>query len=692
MFQAPSKAGFALIISAAMLAGCNDDDNKTSPTLFSSSSVASSSTQASSQASSAGEVVEVSLRLMETTDIHANVMDYNYYNGQTDSKVGLVRTATLIHQARDELSEPGNSVLVDNGDLIQGSPMGDWQQATGIAPGEVHPVYKAMNELGFDVANYGNHEFNYGLAFLAESVNDANFPYISANIFKDDGDNNPDNDVPYFAPYHLLEKSLLDKNGNSHPITIGFIGFVPPQIMQWDKANLEGKVISKDIKTMAEYFVPKMRSEGADIIVAIPHSGISTKAYMAADKPENSSWYLAEVPGIDAIMFGHSHLTFPSEAFANTPEVDIQKGTIKGVPAVMPGYWGSHLGIIDLSLEYNTGSDEWVIKDSLVVAKPIMVDGEPVVEADATLTALVADDHQATQDYMSTPIGESADDIFSFLALVKDDPSIQIVSDAQKDYVERLIQGDVNLQDLPVLSAAAPFKACDREGNCSAESSFTTVAKGQLTLSNAADLYLYPNTLVAVKVTGAELKGWLECSASQFFQIDTTRTAAQPLVNYAGFPTYNFDVIDGVTYEIDVTEPPQRDRSCQVINPSANRIKQLQFNGTPVSETQEFIIASNNYRANGGVFPGTGSDHVVINSPDANRSVLADYIRSNSPVTPTADNNWRFATIDSTVDLLITFAIPNTDRAKNFVATQLPIAEFLEVNTKGEAVYELNLQ
>lgn len=651
-------------IAAALLAACSGDD----------------------------KIKKVDLRLMETTDIHANVLDHNYYSGQTDVKIGLVRTATLIHDARDELDEPGNSVLVDNGDLIQGSPMGDWQAAEGIEAGEVHPVYQAMNLLDYDIANYGNHEFNYGLEYLAESVNDAEFPYISANIFVDDGDNNADNDQLYFEPYRLISKSVKDKDGDSHEITIGFIGFVPPQIMQWDKGNLDGKTTTKDIKAMAERFVPQMKAEGADIVVAIPHSGISTNAYNVNEKAENSSWYLADVADIDAIMFGHSHLVFPSASFADTPNVDVEAGTIKGVPAVMPGYWGSHLGIIDLNLEYNVDKDKWTVLNSKVEARPIAVDGEAVVEPDQMIAAELAEEHQATIDYMSTPIGESTDDIFSFLALVKDDPSIQIVSDAQKAYVENLIQGDVNLQDIPVLSAAAPFKACNREGICADESSFTTVAKGQLTLSNAADLYLYPNTLVAVKVSGAELKGWLECSASQFFQIDTASTAQQELVDYAGFPTYNFDVIDGVTYQIDVSQPPRDNRSCEVINETAQRIVNLQFNGAAVTDEQEFIIASNNYRANGGVFPGTGSDHVVINSPDANRTVLANYIRDNSPVTPTADGNWSFATIDSAVDLTVVFRVPNTDRAKSFVETQLSSATFLEVNANDEAVYELNLQ
>ncbi|MCW8126566.1 bifunctional 2',3'-cyclic-nucleotide 2'-phosphodiesterase/3'-nucleotidase [Microbulbifer halophilus] len=667
------------ITGTALITGCSGGDNErfVSP--------------AQGNNDNSDGTVQVDLRLMETTDIHSNVMDYNYYGDAPDTAVGLVRTATLIKNARAELENPDNSVLVDNGDLIQGSPMGNWRQAEGLTADQVHPVYKAMNELDYDVANYGNHEFNYGLDYLAESINDANFPYISANIFKDDGDADDSNDQLYFEPYQLIDKTLLDRNGDPRDITIGFIGFVPPQIMQWDKSNLEGKVKARDIKAMAERFVPEMREQGADIVVAIPHSGISTTAYTEADKPENSSWYLADVEGIDAIMFGHSHLLFPSDNFADTAEVDIEAGTIRGVPAVMPGYWGSHLGVIDLALDYDTGADSWRIADSAVSTPAIVTDDSPTVEADANLVAMLADDHQATIDYMNQPIGESTDDIFSFLAVVKDDPSVQIISDAQKAYVEELIEGDVNLQHLPVLSAAAPFKACTRDGICSDESSFTVVPEGELKVRNAADLYLYPNTLMAVKLNGAELTQWLECSASQFHQIDIDSAERQELVNFSGFPTYNFDVIDGVTYQIDVTQPARYDGDCAKIS-DGNRIANLQYQGNAVADDDEFLVATNNYRAGGGKFAGTGGDHIVIESPDENRTVLADYIKENSPVTPTADGNWSFAPIESATDLEIVFRTPDTDRTDNFVATQAPEAIFLEVNENGEAVYELNLQ
>ena len=122
----------------------------------------------------------IKLRILETTDIHTNVMDFDYYKDKPTKKTGLVRTATLVKQAQSEVT---NSVLVDNGDLIQGSPMGDYMAAKGLNAGDIHPVYKAMNQLNYEVGNIGNHEFNYGLDFLDKAIAGANFPYVNANVY-----------------------------------------------------------------------------------------------------------------------------------------------------------------------------------------------------------------------------------------------------------------------------------------------------------------------------------------------------------------------------------------------------------------------------------------------------------------------------------------------------------------------------
>jgi len=597
----------------------------------------------------------VNLRVIETTDIHTNVMDYDYYKNKPSQKIGLVRAATVVKQARDEAQ---NALLVDNGDLLQGSPMGDYMASKGIKPGEVHPVYKAMNLLDYEVGNIGNHEFNYGLAFLKESINDANFPYINANVF------DAETGEHYFDPYLIKEYQLKDEDGDSHTIKVGYIGFVPPQIMTWDKANLEGKVIAKDIKQTAEKLVPEMKAKGADVVVAIPHSGVSQAPYKAM--AEDSVYYLSEVDGIDAIAFGHSHAVFPSDDFANIPGADIEKGTINGVASVMAGRWGSHVGVIDLKLEQVDG--QWQVVDSEAHARPIFdrTSGKALVDADKTLLNAVEKDHNATREFVNQPIGQANDVMYSYLALLQDDPTVQIVNLAQQDYVERMIQGDPDLAELPVLSAAAPFKAGGRKND---PSNFTEVEAGQLTFRNAADLYLYPNTLVALKVSGAELTQWLECSAGQFNQINPNAKQPQTLVNWDGFRTYNFDVIDGVEYQIDITQPARYDGDCNEVNPEASRIVNLTYQGKPVDPEQTFLVATNNYRAYGAKFPGTGSDHIAFAAPDENRTVVANYISRVSDekgqVTVSADNNWSIAPIKG--DAIVHFETSPSEKAAQFI-------------------------
>ncbi len=625
----------------------------------------------------------IKLRIIETTDIHTNVMDYDYYKDKPSQQIGLTRAATLVKQARGEVV---NSVLVDNGDLIQGSPMGDYMAAKGIKAGEVHPVYKAMNQLSYDVGNIGNHEFNYGLEFLAETINDADFPYVSANVFdKKTGKH-------YFKPYIIKDHTFKDVNGEEHTIKVGYIGFVPPQIMVWDKKNLEGKVFAKDIKETAEELVPQMKKEGADVIVAIPHSGVSSDPYKIG--AENSVYYLSEVDGIDAIAFGHSHAVFPGKGFDNIQGVDNQAGTINGVAAVMPGRWGSHVGIIDLELQQKQG--KWTVVKGQTEARPIFdkTTKKPLVDADTAMVKALEADHKGTREFVNQPIGKANDVMYSFLALVQDDPTVQIVNLAQKDYVERFIQGDPDLAGLPVLSAAAPFKAGGRKND---PANFTEVESGQLTFRNAADLYLYPNTLVAMKVTGHEVKEWLECSAGQFKQIDVSSTAPQSLIDWDGFRTYNFDVIDGVNYQIDVTKPAKYDGDCKVINADSERVIGLTYQGKPIDVKQTFIIATNNYRAYSNKFPGTGSEFVAFDSPDENRTVVANYIsrvsQEKGEVTPSADNNWTFAPIKSDKALDIRFETSPSDKAAQFIKEKgiYPMKQ-IATDDVGFAVYQLNLQ
>ncbi|WP_337102253.1 bifunctional 2',3'-cyclic-nucleotide 2'-phosphodiesterase/3'-nucleotidase [Paenibacillus sp. YIM B09110] len=583
----------------------------------------------------------VQLRIMETSDIHVNVMNYDYFSDKSTDEYGLAKTATLIKQTRQESP---NSLLFDNGDLIQGNPLGDYIATIDpLQQGETHPVYKAMNLLDYDAGNLGNHEFNYGLDFLNTALAGADFPYVNSNIYVYDGDADETNDKNLFTPYLLLDKEVKDSAGAAHTLKVGVIGFVPPQITQWDKAHLEDKVVVKDIVATANKYVPEMKAKGADIVIAIPHSGFED--IPQTPLMENSVLYLSKVSGIDAILFGHAHKVFPDKSFEGKTGVDLTKGTINGVAAVEPGFWGNNLGIIDLTLQQKDG--KWFVADSKSSVKPIFdtVNKTPLVDADPAIVEAVKDDHQHTLDYIRGPVGQTTAPINSWFALVQDDPSIQIVTNAQKWYVEKQLQG-TEYENIPVLSAGAPFKAGGRQG----PNYYTNIAKGDIAIKNVADLYLYSNTVNAVLVTGAEIKEWLEWSAGQFNQIDPASTAKQDLVNY-DFPTYNFDVIDGITYQIDVTKPAKYEANGTLKNEGSSRIVGLQFEGKPIKADQKFVVASNNYRASSSKFANPDGKRIILASPDENRQVVIDYIRSNKTINPSADGNWSLAPINDKVNV-----------------------------------------
>ncbi len=620
---------------------------------------------------------EVSLRILETTDLHMNLLSYDYYQDKPTDQYGLSRTIALIKAAR---AEAPNSLLFDNGDLIQGSPMGELvAKVHPLKDGQVHPAYKVMNTLAYDAGNIGNHEFNFGLPFLRRAIGSANFPYVNANVYLDDKDGA--NKRHAFTPYLLLDRQFKDAQGQAHTIKIGVIGFVPPQIMQWDKTHLEGRVVTRDMVEVASELVPEMRAKGAQLVVAIPHSGFERGE--TGKFAENAVSRLAQINGIDVILFGHSHAEFPSKAFEQYPKVDIARGTINGVAAVMPGRWGDHLGVVDLTLDNRSGM--WAVVNSKSHIRPIYdrTAKKALVDADPGVENTLSEEHALTLDYVRGKVAVSSAPIYSYFALVADDPSVQIVSNAQIAYVRRAMQG-TEYSQYPILSAAAPFKAGGRQG----WSYFTDIPAGPLAIKHTADLYIYPNTLKAVLLTGAQVKEWLEMSAGQFNQIDANGAPQQALINNA-FPSYNFDTIDGVQYELDLTQPAKYATTGKVVAPEASRVRDLRFEGAPIKPDAKFLVATNNYRAfGGGNFPALGADKVVLDSPDENREALIQYLAQEGgapgkTVNPSADGNWR---IQSVPGVRLTFV--SASAATRYLA-QHPGIGLLKDNGDGSALYEL---
>ncbi len=635
------------------------------------------------------------LTILETTDLHTNVRSFDYFKLVENKGIGFERTATLIKAAR---AESANTLLFDNGDTIQGTALSDYQaQVSPVTCDQTLAIYKVMNAAGYDAAGIGNHEFNYGLPYLAQvtgskfNVNampavadqktcaGPNFPQVLANILSTkDG-------APIFKPYVILDRKMSatgpDGKAIDVMVKVGVIGFTPPTILSWDKRWLDGNVSTDGIKELATRYVPEMRAKGADLVVAISHGGLDNSSYLPS--MENANWHLSQVPGIDAMLIGHSHQIFPNAtstvAQFNLPGVDKAAGLVNGVPTVMANFWGQHLGVIKLQMAFD--GKAWVVDKTktTVETRSIKKSDGTFVDPDPSIAAAIEPEHQATIAYVKTPVGTTDFELSSYFADVGDVSAIQVVNQAQAAYVGAYIKANLpQYAALPVLSVSAPFKSGFAGGT-----DFTDVQSGNVAINNAADLYLYPNTIYAVKVTGTDIRNWLETAAKRFNKIDPAITAAQPLVS--GFPGYNFDMFTtpDIHYEIDVTQDV------------GARIKNLTYLGASISSTQEFVIATNNYRASGGGnFPGIDGTKTIYASPDTNRDVLIAYIKAKKNLallTNGSSRSWVFTKVATAGAVTLKSAPGKLTLAQIAGINNLSVLAVDDGSGKQLSVYQIDL-
>jgi len=566
------------------------------------------------------------LRILATSDVHGHVLPFDYFTGEEETGQGLARLATLVRQARAGAGDE-NCLLLDNGDFLQGTALTDLTARPGNGWRGRHPVIRAMNHMRYDAATLGNHEFNFGLDWLEATLSQARFPLVCANAVRGPGAT-PRADTAFLPPFTLLHRRLRDRWGTARDLCIGVIGLTPPQAATWDHHHLAGRLELRDMVETARARLPAIRDAGADIVIALAHTGIDP----GPDRPmmENAARALARLPGLDALIAGHSHRRFPGPGHDAIAGADTARGTLFGTPCVNPGFAASHLGLIDLHLAH--GDDGWRVtghRTALVPARraaPCPGLGRRLARA-----------HAHTLRLARRPLARTGGPLHSYLALARDDPGLALINAAQRAALAAALEGSAH-GGLPVLSASAPFRTGGRGG----PGHYTDIPAGPLRLRHLADLYGFPNALCGLVLSGADLRDWLERAAICFNRIVPGK-ADQPLLD-PDVPGHVFDVIGGLQYSIDLSVPPRYDLSGTLVRPRAWRIRDLAHAGRPVRDGDRFVIAANSYRAwGGGPFEARAAQTLVHVSARPVRDLLADHVATTGTVTPEAGKSWRFA-------------------------------------------------
>jgi 2',3'-cyclic-nucleotide 2'-phosphodiesterase / 3'-nucleotidase len=568
----------------------------------------------------------VRLRLMATADLHGHIRSFDYFNDRPDPSVGLARVATLIRQARVEAPL---SLLLDNGDFLQGTPLSDAAMRQ-VDHDLIHPVINAFNLLEYDAVSIGNHEFNFGLPALRHALSALRCPALSANIREIGAD-----PASMFRPSALLHRTVPLAEGGSAPLSIGIVGLTPPQILRWDRDALIGAIEVDPIVESARREAEALRAAGADVVVALAHTGLAAHS---ADSSENAGEELRASGLFDAVILGHTH---------RSAAID---GAQDGLaPMVMPGFWGSHLGVIDLWIDFDGG--RWQVRDATVDMRAISQRQTdkvvPLVEEDAALVGAVETVHGMTRDAMRAPWAHIGHVVSSRCALLGDTSVIDLIHQAQKRAAQRLLEG-TPLSAMPIISAAATFKAGGRGG----PANYVHWLPGELTLRHLADLYGFPNRLVLLVLTGAQLQDWIEMATAVFRRLEPS-AHEQPLIDET-VPPYLFDVLSGVTCTIDLAQPRRFAPSGQREHDGPGRVRDMKIAGQALSPVTRVVLATNSFRADGGGNFPVPRDALRIDAPDYTRDLVEAEFRGRTIPNPKPPPSWRFRRVPGATTVVFT--------------------------------------
>jgi 2',3'-cyclic-nucleotide 2'-phosphodiesterase/3'-nucleotidase len=517
----------------------------------------------------ASENTSAELTILHTSDLHGSVMPFNDYANRPSDRGSLVQVATLVKEIRSATDHP--VMVLDSGDTLQGTPL---EQFTHVRWGDPSPTIDAMNRIGYQAMAVGNHEFNFGLEVLERARTQADFPFLSANILRERTEENA------FQPYAVFEQG---------PIRIGVLGLITPNVPGWEKEeNYEG-LFFEPMDEAARRWVPVLREkENCDVVVVLAHTGFEQdpdSGEADGTAHENFIWRLTAIPGIDVLLTGHTH-------------EDIPPRLVRGVFVAQPWARARMLTRIDLRLERNEKG--WHITDRQ--GKNLPVKG---VAADAEMTRAFTLTQQRVQNALDAPVGEVTGDVRVDRCRLEDCAAVDLLHEVQ------MHASGADLSLAALLNAGAPI-----------------LRAGPVNWRWIHAFYVYPNTLLAVRLTGAQVRDVLEHAARYYDGLECASEGCT-VVGDNAIPHYNVDNMAGVEYRIDPTRP------------EGSRIRKLRFGGLPLDPEAEFIVACNSYRAaGGGFYPHLETAEVVWRSSEELPDLIGDYLDNHRPWRPVVDGNW----------------------------------------------------
>ncbi|WBU59172.1 5'-nucleotidase C-terminal domain-containing protein [Paracoccus albus] len=526
----------------------------------------------------------IQLRILATTDLHMNI-------GIGARRGGLARLAPVIEEQRRCFD---NVLLFDNGDLIDGSSLGDELARSGLGPLEVHPAVSALNRLGYDAATLGNHDFAHGVDYLRRAMRDARFSLVLANAGLTEG-------PAFWSESTIIRRKMTKADGSEAEINVGVFGILPPQTAQW-QPGLSQELLTEDIIAASRRAVSALRGRGAEVIVALSHGGIGDGLPKAA---ENAAGLIAEIDGVDAVIAGHTH------------EVVVRQATDIRAPIVKAGFGGTHLAAISL----------WI--DGPPMGRHIARSEAEVVEAaqdEADQDLIDAILPSQTEKRLQIPIGSIGENLTSHFSLLGSDAGLRLFEKALRQHVAQHMPRSSH----PVLVALAPFRTGGRGG----PEHFVNIPAGLIRRGDISTLYPFTNHISVLEMSGAAILDWLERAASIFAHLPHPAgpEESRPLLD-ENIPGFNFDMIAGLEYEIDLSLPPAFDARGKRINPEG-RVRRVRHNGKRVGVSDCYLLVTNSYRLSGTPLYRdlTANRRCIL--PDAARSRVRDIIARYITETP----------------------------------------------------------